>query len=75
VGDDSYFVFRQKLLGDDGNLRKGRCHGEAARSVLSKDQGDVFARFHAVAANLCSKTQNSKFGLLGPVLRATTTTV
>jgi hypothetical protein len=27
---------------------RGCCHGEAARSVLTKVRGDVFARFHAV---------------------------
>jgi hypothetical protein len=30
----------------------GRCHGEAARSVLAKVRGDVFARLHAVAENV-----------------------
>jgi hypothetical protein len=53
----------------------GRCHGEEARSVLAKVQGDVFARFHAVATKRRSRTPNWQFGLLGPVLRATTTTV
>jgi hypothetical protein len=28
----------------------GCCHGEAARSVLTNVQGNVFARFHAVTA-------------------------
>ena len=28
-----------------------RCHGEAARSVLTKVEGDVFTCFHAVAQN------------------------
>jgi hypothetical protein len=53
----------------------GRCHGEAARSVLAKVQGDVFARFQAAAAKLRSRTRNSHFGPLGTVLRATTTAV
>jgi hypothetical protein len=53
----------------------GPCHGEAARSVLARDPGDVFARFLAVAAKRRSRTRNSEFGLLGPVLRATTTAV
>jgi hypothetical protein len=69
VGDDS-----QKLLGEDGSAT-GRCHGEAARSVLAKVRGDVFARFHAVAAKRRGRTRNSQFDLLGPVLRATTTAV
>jgi hypothetical protein len=30
----------------------GRCAGEAARSVLAKVRGDVFARFYAVAAKV-----------------------
>ena len=45
--DGSHFVFRHKLLGEDGNF-----HGEAARSVLAKVWGDVFPRFHAVAAKV-----------------------
>jgi hypothetical protein len=43
----------------------GHCHSEAARSVLAKVQGDVFAWFHAVAAKRHSRTQNTQFGLLG----------
>jgi hypothetical protein len=70
VGDDSHLVFRQKLLGE-----AGRCHGEAARSVLAQVRGDVFARFHGVAAKRRSRTRSSQFALLGPVLRATTTAV
>jgi hypothetical protein len=53
----------------------GCCHGEAARSVLAKVRDDVVARFHAVASKRRSRTQNSQFGLLGSVLRATTTAV
>jgi hypothetical protein len=53
----------------------GCCHGEAARSVLATVRGDVLARFHTVAAKLRSRTRNSQFGLLEPVLRATTTAV
>jgi hypothetical protein len=75
VGDYSYFIFRQKLLGEEGSVRMGRCHGEAAKSVLAKFRGDVFARFHAVAAKRRSRTRNSEFGLLGSMLRATTTAV
>jgi hypothetical protein len=52
-----------------------RCHGEAAKSVLAIVRGDVFARFRAVAAKRRIKTRNSRFGLLGPVLRATATVV
>jgi hypothetical protein len=53
----------------------GCCHGEATRSVFSKVRGDVFARFHAVVAKRRSRTRCSQFGLLGQVLRATTTAV
>jgi hypothetical protein len=56
-------------VGEDGSLRL-RCHGEAARSVLVKVGHDVFALFHAVSANLRSKTQNSQFDLLGQILYA-----
>jgi hypothetical protein len=54
---ESHFVYRQKLLGEDGSVRRG----------------DVFARFHAVAAKRRSRTWNSQFGLKAPMLRATTT--
>jgi hypothetical protein len=53
----------------------GRCHGEAARSVLAKVQGDILARFHAIAAKLHNRTWNSQFGLIGQVLRTTLTAV
>jgi hypothetical protein len=43
-------------------------YGEAARSVLAKVGGDVFALFHAVSAKLHSRTWNSQFGLLGQIL-------
>jgi hypothetical protein len=49
----------------------GRCHGDAARSVLAKVLGDVFAHFHAITAKCHGRTQNSQFGLMGPVLCAT----
>src|SRR5215469_8080259 len=47
-----------------------RCPDEAARSVLAKVGNDDFALFHAVSAKLCSRTQNSQFGLLGQILYA-----
>jgi hypothetical protein len=59
----------------NSDRKTGRCHGEAARSVLAKVWGDVFARLHAVAAKRRSRTRNSQFGLLGTLLRATTTAV
>jgi hypothetical protein len=52
-----------------------RCHGDAARSVLAKVRGDVFERFHGVAAKRRSRTRNSPFGLSGQILCATTTAV
>ena len=64
MGDYSNFVFRQKLVGENGSVRRGLCHGETARFVLAKVGGDVFARFDAVAANLRGKTRNSPFSLL-----------
>jgi hypothetical protein len=51
------------------------CHGEATRSVLTKVRGAIFTCFHTVATKCRSRTQNSQFELLGPVLRATTTAV
>jgi hypothetical protein len=54
---------------------KGRCNGDAARSGLAIVRSVVFARFHIVAAKRRSRTHNSQFGLLGPVVRATTTAV
>jgi hypothetical protein len=53
----------------------GHCHIDAAMPVLAKVWGDVFARFHAAATKLRSRIRNSRFGFLGPVLRATTTDV
>jgi hypothetical protein len=70
VADDGHFVFGHKLLGEnevwDGALwwSSQVCSGQR--------WGDVFARFHAIAARRRSRTRNSPLGLLGPVLRATT---
>jgi hypothetical protein len=75
VGGDSHLEFCQKLLDEDGCLRWGCCHGEAARSVFVGVRGDVLACFHAVTAKPRSRTQNSQFSLLEPVLRAITTAV
>jgi hypothetical protein len=54
-GDDSHFVFLQRLFCEDGNVRQ-RCQGEAARSFLAKVLGDFFVHFHGVAA----KPQNRR---------------
>jgi hypothetical protein len=69
------FYISPKTAGWVRKCETGRCHGEAVRSVLAKVRGVVFARFHAVAAKLRSRTRNPHFGVLGPVIRATTTTV
>jgi hypothetical protein len=73
MGDDSHFLFRQKLLGEDESCETGRCRVETARSILAKVRGEVFTRFHAVAAKRRSRTRNSQVVLLGLVFRATTT--
>jgi hypothetical protein len=52
-----------------------RCHGEAARSVIAKVRGGVYASFHAVVVERRSRTRNSQFVMLVAVLRATTTAV
>jgi hypothetical protein len=69
------FCFPPETAGWGQKRETGRCHGEAARSVLAKVRSDVFARFHAVAAKRRSRTRNSQFGLLGQILFATTTAV
>ena len=56
MGDGSHFVFRQKLLGEDGSF-----HGKAATFVLAKVWGDVFPRFNAVATKRRSIARNSHF--------------
>ena len=69
MGDNSNFVFCQKLVGEDGSVRwgiamvkQGHCHGEAARSVHAK-VGAMSSHVFTVAAKLRSRTQNSQFGL------------
>ena len=64
------FLFFARNCGWRLKCETGICHGEAARSVLSKVWGDVFARFHAVAAKRRSRTRNSYFDLLGQILCA-----
>jgi hypothetical protein len=67
VGDNNLF-FPPETSGWGRKCETGRCHGEAARYVLAEVQGDIFARFHAVAAKLRSRTRNSQFGLLEQIL-------
>jgi hypothetical protein len=69
------FCISPETAGWGRKCEKGRCRGEAARSVFAKVRGEVFARFYAVAAKRRSRTRNSQFGLFEPVLRATTTAV
>jgi hypothetical protein len=64
-----------ETAGWERKCETGRCLGEAPRSVLAKVRVDVFARFHAVDPKCHSRTWNSHFGLLGPVLRVITTAV
>jgi hypothetical protein len=69
------FSFSPETAGWWRKCETGCRHSEVARSVLAKFRGDFFGRFHAVAAKLRSRTRNSQFGLLGPVLHVTTTAV
>jgi hypothetical protein len=59
------FCISPETAGWGRKCETGRCHGEAVRSVLAKVQGDVFARFHAVAAKRRSLTRNSQFWPVG----------
>jgi hypothetical protein len=72
-GYDSHFLFRQKLLGEDGSVRGGVVMVKQPGLFPAKVRSDAFARFHAVAAKRRSRTGNSQFGLLGQILCATTT--
>jgi hypothetical protein len=74
-GYESHFLFCQKLLGEDGSVRRGVVMVKQPGCVFAKVRGDVFARFQAVAAKLRSRTRNSQFGLLGQILCATTPAV
>jgi hypothetical protein len=69
------FCISPETAGWGQKCKTGHCHGKAARSVLAKVRGDIFTHFHAVTAKRHSRTQNSKFGLLGLVLHVTTTAV
>jgi hypothetical protein len=60
VGDDSHFMFRQKLLGEDGIVRRG--------VVMLKQPGLFSPKVEVMS-------RNPQFGLFGTVLRATTTAV
>jgi lipase chaperone LimK len=75
VGDDSQFLFRQKLLGEDGSVRLGVVMVKQPGLFSPKFEATFFARFHAVAAKLRSRTRNSQIGPLEKILCATTTAV
>jgi hypothetical protein len=53
------FFISSETAGWERKCETGRCHGEAARSVLVKIRSDAFARFHVVAAKLYSRSRNS----------------
>jgi hypothetical protein len=65
VGDDSHFVFHQKILGEDGSVRRGVVMVKKPGFFLARVRDGVFARFYAVAAKRRSRPRNSQFGLLG----------
>jgi hypothetical protein len=74
-GNDSHIVFLQKLLGEDGSVRRG---------VVVVKQPDMFSpKFGATSWHVFTQSpQNfavepgiSQFSLFGPVLRATTAAV
>jgi hypothetical protein len=48
VGDDSHFVFRQKLLGEDGSVRRG--------VVLVKQPGLLSSKFGATSSHVSTQS-------------------
>jgi hypothetical protein len=73
-GNDSHFVFRQKMLGEDGSVRRGVVMVKQT-GLFSPNFGATSSHVFTVAAKLRSRTRNSEFGLLGQILCATTTAV
>jgi hypothetical protein len=69
VGDDSHFVFRQKLLDEYGSVRRG--------VVVVKQPGLFLPKLGGTSSHVFTQSpQNgNQFGQLGPVLCATTTAV
>jgi hypothetical protein len=51
VGDDSYFVFRQKLLGEDGSERRG--------VVMVKQPGLFSPKFGAASSHVLTQLQQN----------------
>jgi hypothetical protein len=75
VGGGGAAIFRQKLLGEDGSVRRSVVVVKEPGFFSPKFGGDIFARFHAIARKLRTRTRNSQFGLLGQVFRAITNAV
>jgi hypothetical protein len=48
MGDDSYFIFRQKLLGEDGSVRRG--------VVMVKQQGLFSPKFGATSSQVFTQS-------------------
>jgi hypothetical protein len=70
----SHFVFRQKLMGEDGSVRRG--------VVTVKQPGLFSPKFGAMSSHFFTQSPQKvevkpgiQCGLLGTVLRATTTAV
>jgi hypothetical protein len=62
MGDDSYFLFRQKLLGEDGNVRLG---------VVMVKQPDLFSpKFGATSSHVF--TQSPQNFAVEPVIHSLT---
>jgi hypothetical protein len=74
-GDDSHFVFRQKLQGENGSVRQG--------IVMVKQLGLFSPKFGATSSHVLTQspqksqyiTSTSQFGLLAQVLRLTATAI
>jgi len=62
------FVFRQKLVGEDGSVR--RCVVIVKKpGLFSPKLGTMSSHFFTQSPqNFCSRTRNSQFGLLGQIL-------
>jgi len=69
VGGNSNFVYREALVGEERSVRPGVVMVKQP-GLFSHIWGDVFARFHAVAAKLRSRTRKAHFGLLVQILCA-----
>jgi hypothetical protein len=75
VAQRGQMLIRQKLLGENGSVRRCVVMVKQPRLFSPTFRGDVFARFHAVTTKRRNRTQDSHFGLLGPALCLTAATV